>query len=150
MGGDDDDTLVGGNGSDRLFGKNNNDLLIGIDPNDSNSNFGTGELDTLTGGAGNDTFVLANKNRVFYDDGDNSTAGDEDFALITGFNSSQDTIQLQGSADLYSLDFVASSTETVDAKLIDHSDISAPGETIAVLENVAPNLSIDGNAFIFV
>ncbi len=150
LGGDGDDTLFGGNGSDRLFGNNNNDLLIGIDPNDSDSNFGTGELDTLTGGAGNDTFVLANKNRVFYDDGDNSTAGDGDFALITGFNTNQDRIQLQGSADFYSLDFFASSTETVGAKLIYHSGISDLGETIAVLEDVDSNFRIDESIFTFI
>ena len=150
LGGDGDDTLFGGDGNDRLNGNNNNDLLIGIDPNDSNSTFGAGELDTLTGGAGNDTFVLANKNRVFYDDGDNSTAGDGDFALITGFNTNQDRIQLQGSADFYSLDFFASSTETVGAKLIYHSGISDLAETIAVLEDVDSNFRIDDSIFTFI
>ena len=80
-GGAGDDTLIGGSGNDSLSGDSNNDLLIGIDPSNSDSDFGTGELDTLTGGANNNTFVLANENRVFYDDGDNFTAGDEDFAL---------------------------------------------------------------------
>ncbi|MDJ0595020.1 MAG: putative Ig domain-containing protein [Pleurocapsa sp. MO_226.B13] len=150
LGGDGDDTLIGGNGSDLLKGNNNNDLLIGIDPNDSDSNFGAGELDTLTGGAGNDTFVLANKNHIFYDDGDNSTAGEADFALITGFNSNQDKIQLQGSADLYSLDFFTNSAGKIDAKLIYNPGVSVMEETIAVLEDVDPNLSIDDSIFIFI
>ncbi|MDJ0571781.1 MAG: calcium-binding protein [Pleurocapsa sp. MO_192.B19] len=149
-GGAGDDTLIGGSGDDSLNGNANNDLLIGIDPNSSDSDFGLGELDTLTGGADNDTFVLADESRVFYDDGDNFAAGDEDFALITNFDSNQDTIQLQGSADFYSLDFFTSDAGSVDAKLVYDPGIAATGETIAVLENVDPDLSIDDSAFTFI
>ena len=149
-GGAGNDTLIGGSGDDNLNGDSNKDLLIGIDPSDFSSNFGTGELDTLTGGANNDTFVLADENRVFYDDGDHFTSGDEDFALVTDFDFTQDTIQLQGSADFYSLDFFTSGAETVDAKLIHDPGISAVGETIAILENVDPNLSINDSTFTFV
>ena len=124
--------------------------MIGIDPSNLDSDFGTGELDTLTGGANNDTFVLADENYVFYEDDDNLTAGDEDFALIVNFDSNQDTIQLQGSADFYSLDFFTSGAGTIDAKLIYDPGVSAVGETIAVLENVDSNLSIDDSAFTFV
>ena len=149
-GGAGDDTLIGGSGNDSLSGGSNNDLLIGVDPSDLDSDFGTGELDTLTGGANNDTFVLADENYVFYEDDDNLTAGDEDFALIVNFDSNQDTIQLQGSADFYSLDFFTSGAGTIDAKLIYDPGVSAVGETIAVLANVDPNLSIDDSAFTFV
>ena len=149
-GGAGDDTLMGGSGDDSLNGNSNNDLLIGIDSNDPNTDVGVGELDTLTGGNGNDTFVVADENRIFYDDGDNFTAGDDDFALIANFNSNQDTIQLQGSTDIYSLDLFTSSAETIDAKLIYDPGVSAAGETIAVLENVDSNLSIEDSAFTFV
>ena len=145
-----DNTLIGGSGNDSLSGDSNNDLLIGIDPGSFSSNFGTGELDTLTGGANNDTFVLADENQVFYDDRDNFKAGDEDFALITDFDSHQDTIQLQGEANFYSLDFFTSGAETIDAKVIYDPGVSAAGETIAVLENVDSNLSINDSAFTFV
>ena len=144
------DSLSGGSGNDSLSGDSDNDLLIGIDPGSFSSNFGTGELDTLTGGANNDTFVLADENQVFYDDRDNFKAGDEDFALITDFDSHQDTIQLQGEANFYSLDFFTSGAETIDAKLIYDPGVSAAGETIAVLENVDSNLSINDSAFTFV
>ena len=149
-GGSGDDSLTGGNGDDSLTGENGNDLLVGINPNNSNSDFGAGELDTLTGGEGSDIFVLADEERIFYDDGDNLTVGDTDFALITDFDSSQDTIQLQGSVDLYSLDFFTSLTGTIDAKLIYDPGISAVGETIAILENVDSSLIIDDSAFTFV
>ena len=143
------DTLIGGADSDLLRGNLGDDLLIGVDPN-SDSNFGAGERDTLIGGGGSDTFVLADTNSVFYDDGDNFSAGDDDFALITDFNSGSDIIQLQGSADLYSLDFFTSSAGTIDAKLTFNRGVAATTETIAVLEDVNTDLSIDDSAFTFV
>ncbi|WP_072013862.1 FG-GAP repeat protein [Myxosarcina sp. GI1] len=145
-GGTGDDTLIGGNGNDSLSGNSNNNLLIGVNLNSAS----VGELDTLTGGSGSDTFVLANTNDVFYDDGDNFTSGEEDFALITNFNLEQDTIQLQGTTDNYSLDFFTSTAGTINAKLIYDSGIDSTGETIAVIEDVNSNLSIEDSAFTFV
>ena len=147
-GGSEDDTLTGGSGNDRLNGNQDNDLLIGIDSTDSD--LGLGEQDTLTGGANKDTFVLANENGLFYDDGDATTSGVDDFALITDFKPSQDTIQLQGSADLYSLDFFTSGAGTINARLIFDPGVTAVGEVIAVLQNVDPSLSVDDSAFSFV
>lgn len=144
-----DDTLFGGRGNDFLNGNEGNDLLIGINRNISTSEFGKGEQDNLTGGEGNDTFVLANENRVFYDDGDNFTAGDEDFAFISDFDATEDIIQLQGSADLYILDFFASSAGTTNAAIIFAPGATAGEETIAILENVDPNLTLDNPAFTF-
>jgi len=57
------DKLVGGDGSDILYGKAGNDELIGV-----GSSFGVGEVDTLTGGIGRDTFVLGNQNSIYYND----------------------------------------------------------------------------------
>ena len=145
-----DDTLIGGLGNDSLSGDEDNNLLIGVDTTNSNSNFGTGESDTLAGGTGSNTFVLANSDRVFYNDGNNFSTGDSDFALITNFDPSQDTIQLQGSADLYDLDFFTSSEGTIDAVLTFNPGVTATAETIAILEDVDPNLSVDNSAFTFV
>ena len=145
-----DDTLIGGNGIDLISGNMGNDILIGVDNTNPNSNFGTGEQDTLTGGGDSDAFILADTNSIFYDDGNNFAAGDDDFALITDFNPSNDTIQLQGSADLYELDFFTSSEGTIDAKLTYDAGVTATAETIAVLEDVGSDLSIDDSAFTFV
>ena len=145
-----DDTLTGGVGSDRIFAGDGDDLLIGVDPSTSDSNFGTGEQDTLTGGLGSDTFILADTNSIFYDDGNNFSAGDDDLVFITDFNSGEDTIQLQGSADLYDLDFFTSSEGTTNAKLTFNPGVTATAETIAVLEDVGSDLSIDDSAFTFV
>ena len=68
-GGAGDDVLIGKSGSDILLGGGGNDILIGSTDNDANAvtfddgfPFGEGnddrEIDTLTGGAGADTFVL--------------------------------------------------------------------------------------------
>ena len=67
------------------------------------SNRGVGQRDTLTGGAGNDVFILADENGSFYDDGTSSSTGVADFAYITDFNASQDSLVLSGSAEEYSL-----------------------------------------------
>ena len=55
------------------------------------------EVDTLTGGNGPDTFVLGDKNHVYYANG-----GNNDYTLITDFTK-EDTIQLKGKANDYSL-----------------------------------------------
>jgi RTX calcium-binding nonapeptide repeat (4 copies) len=107
--GDDGDDLVnGGDGSDRVFGGNGNDEITGLSAETSQSNLGKGEIDTLTGNEGNDTFVLGSNLPngtpvVFYNDGDAATAGTGDYALITDFETGNDTIQFTGSAANYSL-----------------------------------------------
>ena len=102
-GGTDNDTLIGGNGNDELQGNSGNDKLIGVNTDVVTSSFGQGEIDVLTGGQGADTFVLGDKNAVYYNDGNPRTFGDKDFAIIKDFQSGVDIIQLKGSASDYSL-----------------------------------------------
>jgi hypothetical protein len=63
---------------------------------------GRGTVDKLTGGAGNDNFVLADASGVFYDDGNSTVSGTKDMAWITDF-SADDKIILSGSAANYKL-----------------------------------------------
>ncbi len=151
-GGANNDTLTGGFGNDNLNGGEGDDRLIGVDSTTAGSGvgFGAGELDTLTGAAGSDTFVLADATRVYYSDGDPLTLGDSDYALITDFNASEDTIQLKGSADLYSLDFFTSTTGTVDALLIYDPGVTARGEAIGILQNASTDLTVSSPGFSFV
>ena len=146
------DVLTGGFGNDSLHGNAGNDRLIGIDPSDTSVDlgFGAGEIDTLTGGNGVDTFVLGDENNLYYDDGETLSRGESDFAVITDFDSSQDFIQLQGSADLYKLDFFTSELGTIDADLIFDPGITARGEVIATLQDVSFDLALTDSAFIFV
>ncbi|MDJ0682172.1 MAG: hypothetical protein QNJ18_20215 [Xenococcaceae cyanobacterium MO_167.B52] len=146
--------LVGGFDNDSLDGGTGNDQLIGVDITDPESEFGAGEIDTLTGGASSDTFVLGDETRVYYDDRDPFSRGESDFALITDFDDRQDFIQLSGSAELYSLDFFTSGSgtisETIDADLIFDPGVSARGEVMAILQDVSTDLSLRDPSFIFV
>ena len=90
------------------------------------------------------------ENRVYYDDGDSFSRGESDFALITDFNSNEDFIQLNGSADLYSLDFFTDESGTIDADLIYDPGVSARGEVIGILLDVSTDLSISDPSFTFV
>ncbi|MFN6471917.1 MAG: calcium-binding protein [Nostoc sp. SerVER01] len=101
-GGTDNDTLIGGDGNDELQGGSGSDTLIGVN-NDANSSFGQGDIDVLTGGLSADTFVLGDKNTVYYSDGKPGSFGFEDYAVIKDFESGVDSIQLKGSASNYSL-----------------------------------------------
>ncbi|MBD2776908.1 calcium-binding protein [Iningainema tapete] len=100
------DTLLGLGGNDTLLGLEGNDTLIGVN---IVSGFGSGEIDTLTGGAGSDTFVLGgivNGSRtVFYNDGNPFSSGTGDYALITDFRIGQDTIEVAGSGNDYTIGF---------------------------------------------
>lgn len=156
FGGSEDDTLNGGAGTDTLDGGTGFDTLNGGDGRDTLTGvdtilgFGTGEIDTLTGGLGRDTFILGDATRVYYDDGNALTTGESDYAFITDFNASQDTIQLHGSANLYSLDFFTSSLGSIDAALIYDPGVTARGEVIGIIQNVSTNLNITSHAFAFV
>ncbi|MEH1936271.1 MAG: hypothetical protein V7L14_21735 [Nostoc sp.] len=108
-GGDGNDSLQGGPGNDILNGGSGDDILIGVYPG-SLLPPGLGELDTLTGGAGVDTFVLGDAVNVFYDDNNSTNPGFGDFATITDFDSSEDRIQLKGTPQDYRLQAVGGNT----------------------------------------
>ncbi|MGL5065994.1 MAG: calcium-binding protein [Microcoleus sp.] len=92
------DYLFGGNGKDSLFGGPGNDYLDGANFSGAGNGIASGgEFDTLTGGAGADTFVLGNVNNVYYLGTGHATM--IDFSLAQ-----QDKIQIKGNlTDGYSL-----------------------------------------------
>jgi Ca2+-binding RTX toxin-like protein len=145
------DTLIGGNGNDNLNGGSGDDVLIGVNStHKANSILGRKERDTLTGGRNKDIFVLADVEQVFYDDGDNLSIGEGDLAIITDLNADKDKIQLQGSVELYNLDFFTSSSGLINVKVIYDLGITAVGETIALIKDVNLNLSLEDTTFTFV
>ncbi|NEQ44733.1 MAG: DNRLRE domain-containing protein [Leptolyngbya sp. SIOISBB] len=87
------DTLIGGSGNDILFGELGDDTLNGTDADA----VGHLEIDTLTGGAGADLFILGDTQTAYY-----STGGDLDYAVITDFTTGIDQLQLHGAATNYS------------------------------------------------
>ena len=86
-------------GSDILTGTDAPDTLNGV-PSGSTLR-GMGSLDRLTGGLGDDIFVLGDSSGRFYDDG-TPALGTIDMAVVTDFNTG-DRIQLYGLATDYRL-----------------------------------------------
>ena len=85
------DVQIGGNGNDTLRSGAGEDTLNG-----TGDSFGRGEVDELTGGSDADTFVLGDRQTAFY-----VGQNDFDYALITDFEASQDTIELNGKIENY-------------------------------------------------
>ena len=98
--GDGNDTVSGGTSGDIITGENGNDLLLGNDGDDNfrNSYYGStaSGVDTMEGGAGNDTFY-------FYE----MQAGDS--AYISDFTKGSDTIDI---SNWNVLGFTNSSSQT--------------------------------------
>jgi hypothetical protein len=123
------DTILGLAGNDTLNGSEGNDILQG------SSSTTAGEIDILTGGTGSDTFVLGTPARVFYDDGNNTTDGTGDYALITDFNPNVDVIQLGWSKDNYILGAVPEGLPEGTAIFLDKPG-DEPDELIAIVQGV--------------
>jgi serralysin len=112
------DTLSGGEGNDIVAGLGGSDDLRGGKGDDTLTGGGisftedrlyvtvdTSGIDTLTGGEADDLFVIGGESSatsrevvVHYDE-----AGNNDYALITDFDNTQDEIKLGGSIDDYRL-----------------------------------------------
>lgn len=101
-------TLLGLAGNDLLEAQGGNDTLTGCE---QSSGGGRGQVDTLTGGSGNDVFVLGvrvggtllGSSIMFYGDSNTSSPGQGDYALITDFLATRDKLQLAGAAKDYYL-----------------------------------------------
>ncbi len=102
FGGKDSDYLIGSIGNDFLNGDLGNDSLIGVDP--AAENPGEREVDNLIGGEGVDVFILGETGNAYYDDGNDTTSGTRDYALIRDFILGQDVLQLGGTASDYVLE----------------------------------------------
>lgn len=168
------DRLFGEAGDDVLLGSFGNDVLIGGSGNDSFNgaggryrlsvmpSLGRGEIDTLTGGTGSDTFSLFTDFFPFnedggpafpvtYDDANPNFAGLNDYALITDFNLNEDFIRLTTSAGVtYSLGAAPNGLPRGTGIFIDKPE-TEPDELIAVLQGVSPeNISLEQPYFQFV
>jgi Ca2+-binding RTX toxin-like protein len=141
------DILVGGAGNDSLNGGEGNDRLTGVNINLTQA--GIGEKDILTDWeAGQDIFVLGDANQVYYNDGLSNTLGINDYALIQGFQSETDTIQLHGKASDYSLGAIPQGIELQNGTAI---YLQTPGtdELVAVIA-YANNPDLNSAAFTYV
>lgn len=137
LGGTGNDTLQGHGDSDRLVGGAGNDSLNGGTDNDvlnGSINFvsGANELDTLTGGTGDDRFILGSESQAYY-----IAAGEGDFATITDFKVGNDIVQLHGSTDDYSVQIIDGNS---------HLFYGNNRELIAVFEGIE-GLDLHGDCF---
>jgi len=141
-----DDDINGEDGNDVLNGGADNDGLYGGSGNDTlqGTNGGTGEQDYLQGGTGNDRFILADTTKTFYDDGNSTLPGNNDYATIADFNTTDDIIQLRGSSGDYLLSVSGSKTN-----LYINKPGSEPDELIAVINNQTA-LSLTASYFSYV
>lgn len=142
-----DDVLTGGDDYDTLNGGEGNDLLIGVDPS---RQFGKYDYDTLIGGSGGDTFALGDRDHIYYKDSSSFEWGDSAYATITDFDANEDFIQLQGSAELYSLDFETQRSGKVNAILTYDPGVESFGNVIALLKNISADLSLQDPSFVYV
>ena len=126
------DSLIGGVENDILDGGDGEDTLLGVDPS-ANDELGENTIDTLSGGSGEDIFVLGRNDSVFYNDGIPGNLED-DFALITDYEIDTDKLELSGSLEDYSLG--ASPVESSGLGIFLGQE---ENELIAVLEGVPEN-----------
>ena len=148
------DTLSGQKGNDIVAGLGGSDDLRGGKGNDTLTGGGisftedrlyvtldTTGIDTLTGGEGNDLFVIGGKCSatseeivVHYDE-----AGNNDYALITDFDNTQDEIKLGGSIDDYRLG-------SSPSNLPEGTALYQDKELIAIIQGDS-DLSLSGDYF---
>lgn len=144
------DTLMGGNGNDTLMGS---DAMAAVQPPVAPGTTTTdptvpapivGEIDTLTGGGGKDTFVLGMAGTPLY-----TAAGDADYALITDFKQ-PDRIQLAGAATSYTIGAAPMGGAGIYLSKTDAAGLPA-NELVAVLQGVDPTkVSLSSQNFVFV
>ena len=125
----DANSLSGAAGNDSLFGNDGDDTLLGAL---GSSTGGLGEIDTLTGGAGNDVFVLGTSAGYLYNDARSTSVGASDYALITDFTSGSDKLQLVGSASNYYLGAHSVAGLTAHQGLF--RELGATDELIAIIQ----------------
>jgi serralysin len=137
----------GTTGNDLLLGGNSNNALVGVDPN---STAGKGEIDTLIGSGNRDSlpetlrerFILGDANRVYYNDGDSTTRGINDYANIIGFSATAgDVIQLKGKAADYSLGMAPAG---VNAGTAIYNNLSGEPELIGIVQDTSGLSLTDG------
>ncbi|NDC15180.1 MAG: hypothetical protein EBZ76_08400, partial [Synechococcaceae bacterium WB9_2_170] len=104
-------TLWGTTANDAIIGGLGDDQIAGVPATGTTPTaLGIGQIDTLTGGGGKDTFLLADARGTFYNDGSNTSQGINDYALIKDFNSTEDKLQLKKGSQ-YLFRYANSATE---------------------------------------
>lgn len=134
----------GSTGTDIILGREGNDLILAVDPQLALP--GQGETDIFSGGSESDRYILGDRNKPYYDDGDASTSGDGDVAIMVDFNPNDDVIQLHGSPEDYTLvDFAELGEGETGTAIFLNGETN---ELIGSINSVG-GLSLDGDYFQF-
>ncbi|VEP11906.1 Beta-propeller repeat protein [Hyella patelloides LEGE 07179] len=135
----------GSRGTNIISGREGNDILLGVDPE---LDLPGQNIDIFTGGSERDSFILGDRNKPYYDDGNDSTTGDNSVAIISDFNPEEDIIQLHGSPEDYTLvDFGDLGEEETGTAIFLKG--ATNDELIGSLDNVS-GLNLNANYFQFV
>ena len=124
-------------GSDAVRGTSGADIISGLPA--SGTFLGAGTIDRLTGGSGNDIFVLGDARGIFYNDGIAGTSGTNDYAVITDF-ARGDRIQLSDDVGAY---FLRTTRVGSDSGLAIYADLNgdwrldATDELIGIVTRVS-------------
>ncbi|MGL6340921.1 MAG: SBBP repeat-containing protein, partial [Waterburya sp.] len=135
----------GSTGIDIILGREGNDVLVGVDPTEGFP--GQGDTDLLSGGSQSDRFILGDRNKPYYDDGDDTSTGDESMAMLLDFNPSEDVIELHGNPEDYTLVNLSELGEGETGTAI-YLNGETNNELIASINNVE-GLSLDADYFKF-
>jgi Ca2+-binding RTX toxin-like protein len=135
------DYISGNNLGNFITGGAGNDRISGVDATAATP--GKGEVDTLAGGAGFDTFVLGDGGKVYYNDGDATAPGIGDYALITDLDTAQDKIKLEaGQNYMLGSDPINNNGQ---ALFLDRPG-TEPDELLAVFQGIN-NLNLNSSVF---
>jgi hypothetical protein len=140
-----DDILRGTKGDDKIYGKGGSDILIGGKGNDFLAGGGqSGTRDQLTGGKGQDTFSLVQKNGSpgYLNDDALDDRPSRGFAIIHDFKFGEDKIELSGYASHYDLVPVFwgesfGSTSKADTAIIYKGPEQDKTDVVGVLKDVS-------------
>ncbi len=149
-GGGGNDKLYGGKGNDSLYGSFGYDSLSGGNGNDIlNGGLNVDDVDTLTGGAGRDNFVLTENisySGFEFEDGVTEDSLN-DYTLITDFNTSQDVIMLNSSESYVLLDAPFNvGSAALDTAIYLSGFSGLADELIAVIQDVS-DLDLYGSSY---
>jgi hypothetical protein len=135
----------GSTGIDIILGREGNDVLVGVDPTEEFP--GQGDTDLLSGGSQSDRFILGDRNNPYYNDGDDSSTGEDSMAMLLDFNPTEDVIELNGSPEDYTLVNLSELGEGETGTAI-YLNGETNNELIASINNVE-GLSLDADYFKF-
>jgi len=132
--------LWGTTGSDIITGSTGNDRISGVLASGTTAKaMGSNQIDVLTGGSGDDVFVLGDKRGVFYDNRINGNAGLGDYARIQDFKVGTDKLQL------FSASYLTSASQGNTSLYLDRNGNgklnltgSNQDELIAIFSNSSP------------